>query len=62
VLQHGSETFYAEMYQEQARNQPVLDPNYYYVAYLSTEARRWYDKNNNERFETKVRLNKITVK
>jgi len=61
VLQHGSETFYAEMLQEQARKQGVLDPNYYYVANISLEARSWNDQQAVEHFETRVRINKIAL-
>ena len=61
VLQHGGETIYAEMIQEQARKQAVLDPNYYYVANLSVQARPWTDQQGRQRYETRVVLNRISV-
>jgi len=62
VLQHGSDKIYAEMIQEQARKQGTLDPNYYYVAYLSLQARPWTDQQGKQRWENRVTLNKIVVK
>ena len=62
VLQHGSDKVFAEMIQEQARKQAVLDPNYYYVAYLSLQARPWEDQQGKQRWENRVTLNKIVVK
>lgn len=61
VLQHGGETIYAEMIQEQARKQAVLDPNYYYVASLSMQARPWTDQQGKQRYENRVVLNRISV-
>ena len=61
VLQHGSDKIYAEMIQEQARKQGTLDPNYYYVASLSVQARPWTDQQGRQRYETRVVLNKISV-
>ena len=61
VLQHGSDKIYAEMIQEQARKQGTLDPNYYYVANLSVQARPWTDQQGRQRYETRVVLNRISV-
>lgn len=61
VLQHGGDTIYAEMIQEQARKQGTLDPNYYYVANLSVQARPWTDQQGRQRYETRVVLNRISV-
>ena len=60
VLQHGSDTYYCEMVQEQARKQGKLDPNYYYVATLSSQARAWQDQSGAERYETRITLNRIS--
>ena len=61
VLQHGADKIYAEMIQEQARKQGTLDPNYYYVAYLSLQARPWTDQQGKQRYENRIVLNKIAV-
>lgn len=61
VLQHGSDKIYAEMIQEQARKQAVLDPNYYYVASLSMQARPWTDQQGKQRYENRIVLNKICI-
>ena len=61
VLQHGSDKMFAEMIQEQARKQAVLDPNFYYVASLSMQARPWTDQQGKQRYENRIVLNKIAV-
>ena len=61
VLQSGGDTFYAEMIQEQARRQGVLDRNYYYKATLQSLARTWTDQQGQQRWENRVTLTRIAI-
>lgn len=60
-LQHGSDRIYAEMVQETARKCGKLDLNYYYVASLNLKVASFKDKNDKERWETRVVCTKLSV-
>ena len=61
VLQHGTDTIHAEMIQEQARKQGVLDPNYYYLATLNFKAQPVKTKDGGEFVKNNVTLTKIAL-
>ena len=61
VLQSGSDRLYAEMVQEQARRQATLDYNYLYKACLKPGVHTWTDQGGQERYETRVVLQSITL-
>lgn len=60
LLQRGSDTFYCEMVQEQARKQGALLPEAFYMASISLQARPWKDQSGAERYETRITLNRIS--
>ena len=61
VLASGGETVFAEMVQEQARRQGVLDTSYYYKATLQVQARPWQDQQGQQRWENRITLTKISL-
>lgn len=60
-LQSGSDRLYAEMLQEQARRQATLDYNHLYKACLKPGVHTWTDQGGQERYETRVTLQSITL-
>lgn len=61
ILVHGSDVFYAEMIQEQARRQTELSKDFYYVATLQAQVRPWDDQQGAKHYENRLTLTKLCV-
>ncbi len=61
LLSHGTDTFYAEMIQEQARAAAQYAKNCYYVAHINFASRPWTDQQGVERFENRLTLTSLAV-
>lgn len=60
-LRRGSDTIYAEMVQETARKQGPVDKNSLFVAEVQFQVRPWKDQKQQERFENRVILTKLSA-
>lgn len=60
-LLHGSDEFFAEMVKEGEQQVSTLSKDFYYVASIQFSTRDYKDKNNNDRFENRIRLNRLDV-
>lgn len=61
VLAAGAATFYCEMWGEQARQQPTLSKDYYYLAEVTAKAVSRSDANGATWWNNNLRLNNISM-